>query len=72
MSLKTAPLRCPTFVPSHPPVTRSTSQIYCLDLASGAAMRLTRGDSYNEHPRFNTDGQGLWMTNADNPSRGTD
>src|SRR5208337_911300 len=48
------------------------SQIYRLDLASGATTRLTRGDSYNEHPRYTPDGQVLWMTNADNPSRGTD
>jgi Tol biopolymer transport system component len=49
-----------------------SSQIYRLDLASGATTRLTRGDSYNEHPRFTPGGQVLWMTNADNPSRGTD
>jgi Tol biopolymer transport system component len=49
-----------------------SGQIYRLDLASGATTRLTRGDSYNEHPRFTPDGQVLWMTNADNPSRGTD
>lgn len=49
-----------------------SSQIYRLDLASGATTRLTRGDSYNEHPRFIPGGQVLWMTNADNPSRGTD
>ena len=48
------------------------SQIYRLDLNSGATTRLTRGDSYNEHPRYTPGGQVLWMTNADNPSRGTD
>ena len=48
------------------------SQIYRLDLNSGAITRLTHGDSYNEHPRYTPDGQVLWMTNADNPSRGTD
>ena len=48
------------------------SQIYRLDLNSGALNRLTRGDSYNEHPRYTPDGQVLWMTNADNPSHGTD
>jgi hypothetical protein len=34
--------------------------------------RLTRGNSYDEHPRYTLDGQVLWMTNADNPSHGTD
>ncbi len=48
------------------------SQIYRLDLNSGATTRLTKGDSYNEHPRYTPNGQVLWMTNADNPSRGTD
>ena len=48
------------------------SQIYRLDLKSRAITRLTRGDSYNEHPRYTPDGQVLWMTNADNPSHGTD
>ena len=48
------------------------SQIYRLDLRSGATTRLSRGDSYNEHPRYTPDGQVLWMTNADNPSHGTD
>jgi Tol biopolymer transport system component len=48
------------------------SQIYRLDLNSGAFTRLTRGDSYNEHPRYTPHGLVLWMTNADNPSRGTD
>ena len=33
------------------------SQIYRLDLRSGATTRLTRGDSYNEHPRYTPDGQ---------------
>jgi Tol biopolymer transport system component len=33
---------------------------------------MTRGDSYNEHPRYTPDGRVLWMTNTDNPSRGTD
>lgn len=42
------------------------SQIYRLDLRSGANTRLTRGDSYNEHPRYTPKGQVLWMTNADN------
>jgi len=48
------------------------SQIYRLDLGSGAFIRLTRGDGYNEHPRYTPDGQMLWMTNADNPAHGTD
>jgi len=48
------------------------NQIYRYDLKSGATTRLTRGDSYNEHPRYTPDGQVLWMTNADNPSHGTD
>jgi Tol biopolymer transport system component len=48
------------------------SQIYRLDLSSNATTRLTPGNSYNEHPRFTPEGQVLWMTNADNPSRGTD
>jgi Tol biopolymer transport system component len=49
-----------------------TSQIYRFDVASHAITRLTRGKSYNEHPRYTPDGQVLWMTNADNPSHGTD
>ncbi|MFZ0227319.1 MAG: hypothetical protein WA488_06335 [Mycobacterium sp.] len=49
-----------------------SNQIYRYDLNSGATTRLTRGDSYNEHPRYTPDGQVLWMTNADNPSHGTD
>ncbi len=49
-----------------------SSQIYRYDLNSGAITRLTRGDSYNEHPRYAPDGQVVWMTNADNPSHGTD
>ncbi|SPM29659.1 hypothetical protein AYK19_16825, partial [Mycobacterium terramassiliense] len=48
------------------------SQIYRVDLVSGATIRLTRGDSYNEHPRYTPGGQIIWMTNADNLSRGTD
>ncbi|MGO8852515.1 hypothetical protein [Mycobacterium sp.] len=48
------------------------SQIYRLDLESGATTRLTKGDSYNEHPRYTPDGRVLWMTNAANPRRGTD
>ena len=48
------------------------NQIYRLDLKSGAITRLTRGDSYNEHPRYTPDGQVLWMSNAGNPSHGTD
>ena len=48
------------------------NQIYRHDLNSGANTRLTRGNSYNEHPRYTPDGQVLWMTNADNPSHGTD
>jgi Tol biopolymer transport system component len=48
------------------------SQIYRLDLNSGTTTRLTKGDSYNEHPRYTPDGQILWMTNAGNPSHGTD
>ena len=48
------------------------SQIYRVDLKSGAISRLTRGNSYNEHPRYTPDGQVLWMSNADNPSHGTD
>jgi Tol biopolymer transport system component len=49
-----------------------SNQIYRYDLNSGASTRLTRGNSYNEHPRYTPDGQVLWMTNADNPSHGTD
>jgi Tol biopolymer transport system component len=49
-----------------------SNQIYRYDLNSGATSRLTRGNSYNEHPRYTPDGQVLWMTNADNPSHGTD
>jgi Tol biopolymer transport system component len=49
-----------------------SNQIYRYDLNSGATIRLTRGNSYNEHPRYTPDGQVLWMTNADNPSHGTD
>jgi Tol biopolymer transport system component len=48
------------------------NQIDRYDLNSGATTRLTRGDSYNEHPRYTPDGQVLWMSNADNPSHGTD
>jgi hypothetical protein len=48
------------------------SQIYRYDLNSHAVKRLTRGNSYNEHPRYTPDGQVLWMTNAENPSKGTD
>jgi Tol biopolymer transport system component len=48
------------------------NQIYRLDLKSGAIARLTRGDSYNEHPRYTPNGQVLWMSNAGNPSQGTD
>jgi Tol biopolymer transport system component len=48
------------------------SQIYRLDLNSGAITRLTQGNSYNEHPRYTPDGQVLWMTSTDNPSHGTD
>jgi Tol biopolymer transport system component len=49
-----------------------SNQIYRYDLNSHAIQRLTRGDAYNEHPRYTPDGQVLWMTNADNPSKGTD
>jgi Tol biopolymer transport system component len=49
-----------------------SSQIYRYDLNSHAIKRLTQGSSYNEHPRYTPDGQVLWMTNADNPSHGTD
>jgi len=49
-----------------------SSQIYRYDLNSTAIKRLTQGNSYNEHPRYTPDGQVLWMTNADNPSHGTD
>ena len=49
-----------------------SSQIYRFDVDSHAITRLTRGESYNEHPRYTPDGQVLWMTNADNPSHGTD
>lgn len=49
-----------------------SDQIYRVDLESGAITRLTRGNSYNEHPRYTPDGQVLWMTNAGNPSHGTD
>ena len=49
-----------------------SNQIYRYDLNSGATTRLTHGNSYNEHPRYTPDRQVLWMTNADNPSHGTD
>jgi Tol biopolymer transport system component len=49
-----------------------SNQIYRYDFNSGAITRLTGGDSYNEHPRYTPDGQVLWMTNAENPSHGTD
>jgi Tol biopolymer transport system component len=49
-----------------------TNQIYRRDLKTGATTRLTKGDSYNEHPRYTPAGQVLWMTSADNPARGTD
>jgi Tol biopolymer transport system component len=49
-----------------------SNQIYRLDLDSTATTRLTKGNSYNEHPRYTPDGQVLWTTNADNRSRGTD
>jgi Tol biopolymer transport system component len=49
-----------------------SNQIYRYDVNSHAITRLTRGESYNEHPRYTPDGQVLWMTNADNPSHGTD
>jgi Tol biopolymer transport system component len=49
-----------------------SNQIYRYDVVSHAITRLTRGQSYNEHPRYTPDGQVLWMTNADNPSHGTD
>jgi Tol biopolymer transport system component len=49
-----------------------SNQIYRFDVKSHAITRLTRGESYNEHPRYTPDGQVLWMTNADNPSHGTD
>lgn len=48
------------------------NQIYRLDLASGATTRLTKDDSYNEHPRYTPEGQVLWMSNSGNPGRGTD
>jgi Tol biopolymer transport system component len=48
------------------------SQIYRLDLGSGTSTRLTKAHGYNEHPRYTPDGQVLWMSNADNPGRGTD
>jgi Tol biopolymer transport system component len=48
------------------------NQIYRLDLKGGAITRLTKGDGYNEHPRYTPEGQVLWMTSTDNPSRGTD
>ncbi len=48
------------------------NQIYRLDLNSGVITRLTRGDSYNEHPRYTPDGQVLWMSNTGNSSHGTD
>jgi Tol biopolymer transport system component len=49
-----------------------SSQIYRFDLNSSAIKRLTQGNSYNEHPRYTPDGEVLWMTNADNPSHGSD
>ena len=48
------------------------SQIYRFDVNSGATTRLTRGNGYNEHPRYTPDGQILWMKNTENPSHGTD
>jgi para-nitrobenzyl esterase len=41
------------------------SQIYRLDLDTGATHRLTQGDNYNEHPGLTPDGQSIiWMTTA--------
>ncbi len=48
------------------------NQIYRLDLNARATTRLTTGDGYNEHPRYTPEGQVLWMTSAENLSRGTD
>ncbi|SPM39354.1 hypothetical protein AYK19_16825 [Mycobacterium numidiamassiliense] len=48
------------------------SQIYRLDLGSGASTRLTKSDTYNEHPRYTPDGQVIWMSNDGNPGHGTD
>jgi Tol biopolymer transport system component len=43
------------------------SQIYSLNLATGAITRLTSGTHYNEHPRFTPLGQIIWVSNADVP-----
>jgi Tol biopolymer transport system component len=48
------------------------NQIYRRNLEDGTTSRLSTGDGYNEHPRYTPEGQVLWMTSAENPSRGTD
>jgi Tol biopolymer transport system component len=50
------------------------SQIYVMDAATGGNVRrLTNGDDYNEHASYSPDGRHIvWMTNRDNPNRGTD
>ena len=41
-----------------------TTQIYRLDLGSGAIVPITQGD-YNEHPRYTPDGRIVWMTSRE-------
>jgi len=43
------------------------SQIYEVNLQTGAITRLTKGYTYNEHPRFTPSGQIIWMTDTDQP-----
>jgi Tol biopolymer transport system component len=48
------------------------NDIYLADVGSLALTRLTSG-SYNEHAQFFPSGRKIvWMSNADNPGRGTD
>ena len=50
----------------------SVGDIYLMALDTLAVTRLTT-DNYNEHAHFFFDGRKIvWMTNADNPGRGTD
>ena len=51
---------------------RLTNDIFTLELSSSAVTRLT-DDKYNEHASYFPSGRKiLWMSNRDNPSRGTD
>ena len=51
---------------------RLNNDIFTLELQSGALVRLT-DSRYNEHASFFPSGRKvLWMSNRDNPSRGTD